>query len=89
MDYIIKSSENPLGTIEWYWYHWENNEDGGNLPRIHSLLWTHQDKTNPVDLEVLQEKVKCSVRVFLPYDELQQFVEEGLLPNDDPSTISD
>ena len=90
MNYIVTSPEKPLGTIEKHWWRWEYQDASGNLPHIHCLLWTKEDKADPVDLAKLQDKVRCSLGSFFKTpSEVQSYVDEGLLPDASVETISD
>ncbi len=89
IDYIVNSPEKPFGTIEWHWNTKDYNEASGNLPHFHCLFWTKEDKANPDDLKFLQEKVVCSLRNFLPEEDVQRYVREGLIPNNHCATCCD
>ena len=88
MNYIFTSPEKPLRTIERFWWRWEYQDANGNLPHIHCLLWTKEDKHIPEDLNKLQEKIRCSVgSFFLSTAEIEEYVEEGLLSDISEETI--
>jgi hypothetical protein len=88
MNYIITSPEKPLGTIEHHWWRWEHQDANGNLPHIHGLLWTKENKHNPKDIKMLQEKIRCSLgSFFVNLDEAKKYVDEGLIPDASPDTL--
>ena len=90
MDYILSSAEEPLAKIIRSWWRWENQDKEGNLPHIHCLLWTLEDKQIVEDLKKLLDKIRCSTGSFFKdMDEVGQFVEEGLLPDSKSDTITD
>lgn len=89
MNYIISSSEHPLGKIERHWWRWEYQDAMGNLPHIHCLLWTTENKHNADDLIRLQSRIKCSQETFLNQSEVQELFQEGLLPDTSTDTVMD
>ena len=89
MNYILTSPEKPLGTIERHWWRWEYQDANGNLPHIHCLLWTKENKHVPEDLRFLQEKVCCSVGSFFESpQEVESYAAEGLLPDAHTDTVT-
>ena len=88
MNYIFQSPERPMGNVEKHWWRWEYQDADGNLPHIHCLLWTKEDKHDPEDLKKLQQKIRCSVgSFFLSPAEIQRYVDEGLLGDASEETI--
>jgi hypothetical protein len=89
MNYIIGSSEHPLGKIERHWWRWEYQDAMGNLPHIHCLLWTAESKHNADDLIRLQNRIRCSQETFLSQTEVEELFQEGLLPDTSMDTVMD
>lgn len=89
MEYICTSHEQPCGAVSKYWWKWEHNDDEGNLAHIHCILWLlAQSKTDPVELQKIQDRIKCSSTTFLTPGNIQSWIDEGLLSPDD-ETIND
>lgn len=83
MEYICTSPEHPCGAVSKYWWKWEHNDDEGNLAHMHCILWlVDEKKTNPVDLEKIQDRIKCSSTTFLTPENIQSWINEGLLSPD-------
>ena len=90
MEYIVSSQEKPFGTIIRYFWHWEFQDSKRNLPHIHAIFFTVEQKSNPVDLKYLLSKIRCSLRTFLgDPNEVAQYVMEGLLPKNNVDTINE
>ena len=61
MNYICKSTEQPLGPVERIWYRYEFQDKTAGFPHIHALIWTNED---PFSNRV-RERVCCSLPTFL------------------------
>jgi hypothetical protein len=62
----------------------------GNLPHIHCLLWTKENKHNAEELKQLQQRIRCSRQTFFNNkEEVEALFNEGLLPNTNADTIMD
>ena len=59
MDYITRSKEEPLGPVKTFWWRWEYQEANGNVPHIHALVWTGEEKSGN-SLMKIQERIGCS-----------------------------
>ena len=86
MKYICTSSKEPLHHVVKFWWRFEYQDASGNLPHIHCLLWTTDDKHNPCNLAVIQCRIRCSTQNFIDPAEAVQFVLEGLLDNSTNAT---
>ena len=75
MTYIEKSSEQPLGNIQRIWWRYEFQTTQGNLPHIHCLLWTDENK----DMSAFQDRIVAQKSQLLFNLESQNFREIGLL----------
>jgi hypothetical protein len=90
MNYIVTSPEKALGTIERHWWRWEYQDAKGNLPHIHALFWTKENKHDPEQLKKLQERVRCSLATFFTgLEEVKAYVKEGLMSDDKPHTLQE
>ena len=81
MNYILTSPEQPLGPIRLYTWKFEDQDDEGNLPHIHALLQTKEDKQNPDQQAIISDRIRCSVRTIVRPDEIQDYIAQGLIQN--------
>ena len=56
MDYIENSTEQPCGPVRRIWWRVEFQTTRGNLPHIHCLIWTGEEKNSTV----VQHRIVCS-----------------------------
>jgi len=82
MNYIIKSHEKPLGTVVDFFYPWENQDLKGNLAHLHALLWVEEDRNTVEDNIFLNDKIRCSTVHFFNDDDIEDYLNEGLLCRD-------
>ncbi len=87
MNYIFTSEEHPLGVVLRYWWRFEYQDAEGNLPHLHGVLCTAENKTNPKELETILNRIRCSSTTFISPQEAEQYVSEGLLPDASSKTI--
>jgi predicted GIY-YIG superfamily endonuclease len=79
MRYIIFSSEEPLGKIWRAWMRKEFQKQAGNPSHTHSILWSAYDVSTPEGLHTVLDKIRGSLADIVRYEELEQYVGEGLL----------
>ena len=86
VDYIVNSSERPLGPVKKYWWRWEYQEANGNVPHIHALFWTGEVK-HGVSLQQIQKRVACSTLVYHQPRVKNLLIELGLIKHSEDSEI--
>ena len=85
MDYIAKSVEQPLGPVKKFWWRWEYQEANGNVPHIHALLWTGEEKSGDGLLKI-QRWIGCSTLIFHNDEVKQKLIDLEIIENkDDPA----
>jgi predicted GIY-YIG superfamily endonuclease/DNA replication protein DnaC len=84
MNYIVHSSEEPLGKVKHANWIFELQDHVGNLPHIHALIWTEK----PTDvaraesaLLGLLDRIRGSSYDIIRTHEEQVLLEEGLVSN--------
>ena len=82
MDYVIKSDQEPLGPVHKYWWRWEYQEANGNVPHIHGILWTGENK-NGDSLRKIQRRIGGSTLVYNDPEVISELRACNILKTDD------
>ena len=79
MRYIMYSSEEPLGPIDWAWYRKEFQDMTGNVSHIHALIKTLIDASTEEGRAQILDKIRGALADLARHAELEKFKEEGIV----------
>ena len=84
--YITKSPDKPMGNVTGHWSRFELQDPKaiGNLPHMHTAIWTDDDLTTQEGLFAASDRIRGHIEDFVRPNEKKEYFAQT--PNPKPQT---
>ena len=83
MEYIWHSPEQPLGKVTKFFLRVEFQEEKGNYPHFHNMMWAEDDLATEEGINAVVDRIRGYTEDILHPDEIDQYIGDGVFSNYD------